>query len=77
MRMYLEGYHFVVTTNHQALKWLNSNKSPSGRIARWALAMQPYSFDIRYRKVKLNVVADVLSLILKEKVYGADVEEDD
>jgi len=66
MRIYLEGCHFVVITDHQALKWVNLIESPSGRKARWALAMQPYSFEVRYPKGKLNVVAEALSRMLKE-----------
>ncbi|KRK05548.1 uncharacterized protein Dyak_GE28019, partial [Drosophila yakuba] len=60
-KMYLEGYHFIVVTDHMALRWLNSIKSPAGRIARWALGLQPYQFEVQYRKGKLNVVADTLS----------------
>jgi len=30
--MFLDGYHFVVIIVYQALKWLNSIESPSGRI---------------------------------------------
>ncbi|XP_043865494.1 LOW QUALITY PROTEIN: uncharacterized protein LOC122757455 [Drosophila mojavensis] len=61
MRCYLEGYRFDVVTDHLALKWLNSIESPTGRIARWALELQQYQFDIRYRRGSLNVVADALS----------------
>ena len=50
-----------MVTDHLALKWLNSIESPSGRITRWALELQQYSFDVQYRRGKLNVVADALS----------------
>jgi len=44
-----------------ALKWLNTIKRPPGRIARWALELQQYDFEIAYRKEQLNVVAGALS----------------
>jgi len=56
LRPYLEGYHFKVVTDHMALKWLNSIESPSESIARWALELQQYDFEIAYRKGQLNVV---------------------
>jgi len=61
MRAYLEGYHFIVITDHQALKWLQKIDNPTGRLARWALELQQYDFEIRYRKGALNHVADTLS----------------
>jgi len=61
MRPYLEGYHFTVLTDHQSLKWLRTLKSPSGRLARWQMSLQQYSFDVKYRKGALNKVADALS----------------
>ncbi|EDW26678.1 GL19007 [Drosophila persimilis] len=44
-----------------ALKWLNSIESSTGRIARWALELQQYDFEVAYRKGQLNVVADAMS----------------
>lgn len=61
MRKYLEGYRFAVVTDHQSLKWLQQLKNPSGRLARWAISLQQYDFDIEYRKGVLNQVADALS----------------
>lgn len=61
MRMYLEGYNFIVITDHLSLKWLNSIETPTGRLARWALELQQYQFTVQYRKGSNNVVADALS----------------
>jgi len=61
MRGYLEGYEFTVVTDHQALRWLQRLDSPTGRLGRWALELQQYRFDIRYRRGSLNRVADALS----------------
>jgi Reverse transcriptase (RNA-dependent DNA polymerase). len=61
MRPYLEGYHFTVLTDHQALKWLQKIDSPTGRLARWALELQQFDFEIKYRKGSTNQVADALS----------------
>lgn len=60
-RPYHEGYHFIVITDHQALKWLHSLENPSGRLARWALELQQHDFEIQYRKGAQNVVDDALS----------------
>lgn len=61
MRPYLEGYEFLVVTDHLSLKWLNSIDNPTGRLARWALELQQHKFTVHYRKGKQNVVADALS----------------
>lgn len=60
-RPYLEGYTFNIITDHSSLKWLMSTKDLSGRLARWSLKLQPYSFNIHHRKGKDNVVPDCLS----------------
>jgi hypothetical protein len=66
-RPYLEGYHFSVITDHSALRWLNSLSSPSGRLARWAMELQEYSFEVIHRKGVFNVVADALSRLPDSK----------
>jgi len=35
--------------------------SPTGRLGRWALELQQYTFDVQYRRGSLNRVADALS----------------
>ena len=61
MRGYLEGYHFIIQTDHQSLKWLDKIENPSGRLARWAMELSQWDFDIEYRKGTENNVADALS----------------
>ena len=66
-RPYIEGYRFKLITDHSALKWLNSFKEPMGRLARWALELQQWKFDIEHRKGKLHNVPDFLSRCVTEK----------
>ena len=60
-RPYIEGYKFEVVTDHSALKWLNKFKDPTGRLARWALELQQWDFEITHRKGKYHNVPDFLS----------------
>ena len=57
---YLLGRHFQLITDHATLKWLSAQKM-KGLLARWALAMQEFDFDIKYRKGNKNANADALS----------------
>jgi len=56
-RGYLKGYEFTVITDHQALRWLQKLESPMGRLGRWMLELQQYSFDVKYRRGRLNALS--------------------
>lgn len=60
-RPYVEGTKFTVVTDHYSLLWLRNLKDPTGRLARWALRLQPYDFHLVHRKGHENVVPDLLS----------------
>lgn len=60
-RPYLEGYHFVLITDHSSLKWILTVKDAGGRLARWAMELQAYDFEIIHRKGALHKVPDALS----------------
>ncbi|GFY00398.1 retrovirus-related Pol polyprotein from transposon 297 [Trichonephila clavipes] len=48
-------------SDHQPLRWLMKLKSPSERLARWALQLQSFNLNMEYIPGKSNVVADMLS----------------
>ena len=58
---YLHGSEIQEETNHQPLVSLIHKKHPPGRLLRWALSLQEYSFQIVYRKGSENIIADSLS----------------
>lgn len=57
----LWGMDFEVVTDHKALVWLRERKDMTGRLARWALAIQEYDFKIVHCSGRENVIADFLS----------------
>ncbi|GFW42861.1 retrovirus-related Pol polyprotein from transposon 297 [Trichonephila clavipes] len=60
-RGYIEGTEITVASDHQPLKWLLNLKSPTGRLARWALEIQSFNLKVQYIPGKANVVAHMLS----------------
>ena len=60
-RHYLYGHRCEVFTDHEALKSLLNTPHPSGKLARWGLAIQELDLHIHYRPGKKNMDADALS----------------
>ena len=61
---YLLGRHFILRTDHQALKTLLhqfGNGRKSGKFARWFERLQIFNYTIEYVKGENNVVADAMS----------------
>ncbi len=59
--VYLANRPFVVYTDHLSLKYLKTLKNSTGRLFRWALALQPYSFEVKFKSGITNGNADALS----------------
>ena len=66
-RGYLLGEEFTVITDYSSLLWLHNLKDPTGRLARWATALQSYNIKIVHRKEALHKVPDALSRAFDEE----------
>ena len=60
-RHYLLGNHFIVVTDHNSLKYLQTQPTLSRRQAIWSEFLAEFDFEIVYRPGKGDVVADALS----------------
>ncbi len=60
-RHYIYGQKTIVYTDHSALREIISIKEPSGRLARWQMALQDKNIEIHHQPGKNNVKADFLS----------------
>ncbi|BHF69809.1 hypothetical protein SprV_0301285600 [Sparganum proliferum] len=60
-RHLLLAKHFIVRTDHQALKWLRNFKDAEGQVARWRELLEEFDFQVQYRPGKRHNNADTLS----------------
>ena len=70
-RPYLYGHPCDIYTDHEALKSLLNTPQPSGKLARWGMAIQELDLRILHRTGKSNANADALS---RAPVKGTDKE---
>ena len=68
-RHYIWGRRIQVLTDQRPLQWLMTHKDTSSRLIRWALYLQEYDLEIKYRKGSANANADFLSR-LKEPLVA-------
>jgi hypothetical protein len=76
---YLLSKEFILHSDDEALKYLNSQQKLNTRHAKWSEFLQAYSFSIKHKAGKLNQVADALSRrysllnAMQVQVLGFDV----
>ena len=58
---YFYGQRFTLVTNHQLLRWLMELDKLTSKLARWALLLQEYEFEVVHRVGITNLDADGLS----------------
>jgi hypothetical protein len=77
-RHYLVQKEFILITDHEALKYINSQQKLSRRHAKWVAYLQEFTFSLRHQSGSLNRVADALSrrvallTTMHTKVVGFD-----
>jgi hypothetical protein len=60
-RHYLLGRRFLLKTDHAALKYVFNGAAHNTKLARWALKVQEFAFDLVHIPGRENCVADALS----------------
>ena len=73
-RPYLYGHQCDIYTDHEALKSLLNTPQPSGKLARWGMAIQELDVRILHRSGKHNANADALSRVPLEQ---SEVHQED
>lgn len=77
-RPYLHGVRFVLYTDHEPLRWLMESTQLKGKLARWALLLMEYDFEILYRAGTQQGHVDALSRMRSvQGTLAALAEEDD
>ena len=77
LRPYIEGTHFTVRTNDDALRWIMTLTESSCRITRWRLRPAEFDFMIEYCPGRLHQVPDAPSrLFAPSKGNQSEIDDD-
>ena len=77
-RVYLAGRKFTLVTDHQPLAWIlpgseTKTQHQAVRLLRWALNLQEFQFDVKYRPGKQLILPDGLSRLPENGDEAAQV----
>lgn len=65
-KFYLEHRRFQLETDNQALSWVLARPRKTGRIARWAIRISAFQFDVVHIRGSQNLIADALSRMFEQ-----------
>lgn len=77
LKPYLDGSHFKIQTNRQALRWTPDLKESAGRLARWRISLLEFDFEVVHRPGVFHQAADAMSCLPKEKFIAETLVEDE
>ncbi|CEM32443.1 unnamed protein product [Vitrella brassicaformis CCMP3155] len=77
LRPYLDGRHFIIKTDHSALKYIKAWREINQKVQNWSLLLQDMDFEVRHKKGKLHRDADAISRLcaMAAKACGCTEEE--
>ena len=70
-KYWLYGRKTILFSDHNPLLFLTESVPKSSKLMRWALALQEFDIEFRFRVGKQNEIADCLSRMVG---YGSDSE---
>jgi len=63
LRLFFEGTHFTVRTDHAALKWMLRMDGAHGRLAQWRLRLAEFDYAVQTRPGASHHAVDTMSRI--------------
>ena len=66
---------FTLVTDHHALLWLFRQPTLRGKLARWALDLQQFEFDVSHRPGKFHFVPDAVSRLRRLDEFENNEEQ--
>ena len=73
-RPHIFGSHFIIHTDHAAIKYLMAKKEAKPRLIRWVLLLQEFDHEIKDKKGCDNVIDDHLSRVENSTVKEEEME---
>ncbi|XP_026450795.1 uncharacterized protein LOC113350907 [Papaver somniferum] len=56
-RHYLQGHHFIISTDHQSIKYILEQKITTVLQQKWVIKLLGFDYEIRYKKLMVNTSA--------------------